>query len=136
MSVSNKKYQYSAIVIVIVALSVLASCGKAPAKRAKYKPYKEVGVASWYGWRMKGMRTANGEKYNPKDMTAAHRTLAFNTIVKVTNLENGNTCEVRINDRGPAKWTHRLIDLSKAAAEKLGYIKKGVAKVRVESVRY
>lgn len=84
---------------------------------------------------MKGRKTANGEKYNPKDMTAAHRTLPFNTIVKVTNLENGKTCKVRINDRGPAKWTHRIIDLSKAAADDLDYIKKGVARVKIETVR-
>lgn len=84
---------------------------------------------------MKGFKTANGERYNPNKMTAAHRTLPFNTIVRVTNLENDKTCEVRINDRGPAKWTHRLIDLSKTAAEKLGYAKKGITKVRVEAVK-
>ena len=89
----------------------------------------------WYGWRMKGRKTANGEKYNPKDMTAAHRTLPFNTIVKVTNLDNGKSCKVRINDRGPAKWTHRLIDLSKAAAEKLEYVKNGTAHVLVEVIK-
>jgi rare lipoprotein A len=82
---------------------------------------------------MKGRKTANGEKYNPKEMTAAHRTLPFNTIVKVTNLDNGKSCKVRINDRGPAKWTHRLIDLSKTAADKLGYSKKGVTRVRIEA---
>lgn len=114
----------------------VSACGKRPTHaKHPYKAYKEEGIASWYGWRMKGFKTANGERYNPKDMTAAHRTLPFNTVVKVTNLDNDKSCEVRINDRGPAKWTHRLIDLSKAAAEKLGYTKKGTVHVRVETVK-
>jgi rare lipoprotein A len=119
----------------LVFIFLFSACGKKPAKVAHPKHYKETGVASWYGWRMKGRKTANGEKYNPKDMTAAHRTLPFNTIVKVTNLENGKSCKVRINDRGPAKWTHRIIDLSKAAADDLDYVKKGVARVKIETVR-
>lgn len=131
MFLSNKKLA----VVLIFAVAFTAACGKKPTKRTSYKSYKEVGEASWYGWRMKGRKTANGERYDPKDMTAAHRTLPFNTIVRVTNLENDKACEVRINDRGPAKWTGRIIDLSKAAAEKLAYVKKGVAKVRVEAVK-
>jgi len=119
---------------VLIFLVALAACGKKPARHAGHKHYNEVGEASWYGWRMKGMKTANGERYDPKQMTAAHRTLPFNTMVKVTNLDNGRSCKVRINDRGPAKWTHRVIDLSLAAAKKLDYVKKGVAKVRVEAV--
>ncbi len=123
------------VILLLICFAMAVSCAKKPVHVKHPIQYKEEGVASWYGWRAKGMKTANGERYNPKDMTAAHRTLPFNTIVKVTNLANDKSCEVRINDRGPAKWTKRLIDLSKAAAEKLGYVKKGVAKVRVETVR-
>lgn len=129
---SNKKL----IIFIVLIAFILPACGKKPVRHAKptiSKHYVEEGEASWYGWRMKGRKTANGEKYNPKQMTAAHRTLPFNTILKVTNLDNGKTCEVRINDRGPAKWTHRIIDLSKTAADKLGYTKKGVTRVRIET---
>lgn len=90
-----------------------------------------IGIASWYGDRHHGRRTASGEKYDQSAFTAAHRTLPFNSIVRVSNLENGRQVEVRINDRGPfAK--NRIIDLSYAAAKSIGMIKAGTAKVRLE----
>ena len=94
--------------------------------------YDEVGIASWYGPGFHGKSTANGEVFDQNKITAAHRTLPMPSIVKVTNLENGLVLDkVRINDRGPFA-RNRIIDLSKKAAEELGFIKNGVAKVRVE----
>lgn len=89
------------------------------------------GNASWYGPKFHGKLTSNGETYNMYDMTAAHKTLPMNTIVKVTNLKNGLTTVVRINDRGPFIAT-RIIDLSKTAATKIKMIGAGTAPVRIE----
>ena len=92
------------------------------------------GEASWYGPGYQRKTTANGEKFNQNAMTAAHKTLPFNTKVKVTDLSTGKSVVVRINDRGPyAK--DRIIDLSKKAAEKLGMKEKGHAQVKLEIVR-
>ncbi|MAZ08025.1 MAG: hypothetical protein CMM99_06255 [Rickettsiales bacterium] len=94
--------------------------------------YDEIGIASWYGPGFHGKKTANGEIFDQNKITAAHKTLPMPSIVKVTNLENGLVLEnVRVNDRGPFAGD-RIIDLSKKAAEKLGFMKNGVAKVRVE----
>lgn len=91
----------------------------------------ETGIASWYGPDFHGKRTANGERYDQHELTAAHRTLQMPSLVRVTNLENGRSVVVRINDRGP--FAHgRIIDVSKRAAELLGFIGKGTARVRVE----
>ncbi len=89
------------------------------------------GNASWYGPNFHGKLTSNGEKYNMWAMTAAHKTLPMNTIVKVTNRRNGKTTVVRINDRGPFVST-RIIDLSKAAASKIDMIGTGTAPVKLE----
>ncbi len=89
------------------------------------------GNASWYGPAFHGKLTSNGETYNMHDMTAAHKTLPMNTIVKVTNLKNGLTAVVRVNDRGPFIAT-RIIDLSKSAAKKINMIGAGTAPVQIE----
>jgi len=89
------------------------------------------GTASWYGPNFHGKFTSNGERYNMWAMTAAHKTLPMNTIVKVTNRRNGKSTVVRINDRGPFVST-RIIDLSKAAASKIGMIGTGTAPVTLE----
>lgn len=90
----------------------------------------EEGVASWYGPNFHGNLTANGETYDMNGITAAHRTLPFNTVVRVHNLDNGKSVEVRINDRGPfAK--NRIIDLSKGAAQKIDMIGPGTANVEL-----
>ena len=89
------------------------------------------GNASWYGPDFHGKSTSNGERYNMWGMTAAHKTLPMNTIVKVTNLRNGKTTVVRINDRGPFVAT-MIIDLSKAAASKINMIGHGTAPVKLE----
>lgn len=96
--------------------------------------FSQEGVASWYGPGFHGRRTASGKRFNTNKLTAAHRTLPFGTKVRVTNLSNDKTVELEINDRGPAKKTRRLIDVSKAAAKKLGFAKAGVTKVRVEVI--
>ena len=93
--------------------------------------YSEIGTASWYGDDFHAKRTANGEKYDMNTLTAAHRTLPLPSIVRVTNLENGRSLVVRVNDRGPyAK--ERIIDVSKRGAQLLGYQTKGTTKVKVE----
>ncbi len=93
--------------------------------------YSETGIASWYGEDFNGKRTANGERYNMNTLTAAHRTLPLPCIVKVTNLQNGRSVVVRVNDRGPYV-KDRIIDLSKHGAQLLGYMGQGTAKVKVE----
>jgi rare lipoprotein A len=95
--------------------------------------YVEEGVASWYGVPFNGRRTSNGEVYDMHTMTAAHRTLPFNTVVRVTNLSNGKQTQVRINDRGPFV-ANRIIDLSMAASEAINMIGTGTAQVRLEIV--
>jgi rare lipoprotein A len=93
--------------------------------------FEQEGLASWYGGKFQGRRTANGEIFDTNEFTAAHKTLPFGTIVKVTSLESGESTVVRINDRGPF-IAGRIIDLSRAAASAIGLAGKGVAKVRIE----
>lgn len=92
--------------------------------------YSETGVASWYGKKFHGRKTASGERYNQNKMTAAHKTLPFGTRVRVKNLENGKTASVVINDRGPFT-KGRVIDVSRAAARKLDLVNSGTARVRI-----
>lgn len=91
----------------------------------------ETGIASWYGPNFHGKLTANGETFDQNELTAAHRTLQMPSMVRVTNLENGRSLVVRVNDRGPFS-RGRIIDLSKKSAELLGFKAQGTAKVRVE----
>ena len=142
-------------------LASLAACGSSSkgggtpgssvAQRGTYKvgqPYKidgitytpqetftltETGTASWYGPGFHGKSTANGERYDQSDRTAAHRTLQMPAIVRVTNLENGRSTVVRVNDRGPFARA-RVIDLSRTAAEEIDMIGKGTARVRIEQL--
>lgn len=95
--------------------------------------YTEQGVASWYGAPFNGRRTSNGEIYDMYQMTAAHRTLPFNAVVRVTNVANGKQVNVRINDRGPFV-ANRVIDLSYSAAEAIGMVGPGTAEVRLDVV--
>ena len=95
--------------------------------------YDEKGIASWYGSKFHGRSTANGETYDMNSLTAAHKTLPLPTMVRVTNLENGRALVLRVNDRGP--FVHgRIIDVSRRAAQLLGFIRDGTARVRVESL--
>jgi rare lipoprotein A len=93
--------------------------------------YVETGIASWYGPNFHGKSTANGEIFDQNLITAAHRTLPLPSAVRVTNLENGRTIQLRVNDRGPFA-RGRIIDLSRRSAQLLGFEKNGTAKVRVE----
>lgn len=95
--------------------------------------YSEVGLASWYGPGFHGKRTSSGERYDMHAMTAAHKTLPIPARVRVTNLDNGKSLILRVNDRGPFH-KGRIIDLSKTAAKKLGVLAKGTARVRVTVV--
>ena len=106
--------------------------------RVQTDPRTLVGYASYYGPGFHGNETANGETFDQRAMTAAHRTLPLGTVVRVTNLENGRSVVVRINDRGPYGRNFRngtIIDLSKGAAQRLRFIKDGLVRVRVEVLR-
>lgn len=95
--------------------------------------FRERGIASWYGKKFHGRKTSNGEIYDMYQMTAAHKRLLLPSYVKVTNLENGRSTVLRVNDRGPFH-ENRIIDLSYAAALKLGVVDKGTAVVEIEAV--
>jgi len=97
--------------------------------------YDQRGVASWYGQDFHGRLTSSGEPYDMHAMTAAHRTLPLPTYVRVTNLANGASVVVRVNDRGPfSDPDRRIIDVSYAAAQRLGLVQSGTASVRVEAL--
>ena len=132
-------------ILVLAALSSTAGCTSAPRYRAKgdqppkrtaYRKSErgkvyQIGMASYYADDYHGKRTANGEIYDMHAMTAAHNELDFGTLIRVTNLGNGKSVTVRINDRGPLV-EGRILDLSYAAARKLDMIGSGSAKVRIE----
>jgi rare lipoprotein A len=117
----------------IAAGLLLAGCAGGPPMGGPYEPadYDETGIAGWYGEELAGRRTANGERFDPSGMTAAHRTLPMGSHVEVTSVANGRNVVLRINDRGPYHGK-RIIDLSRAAAQRLGI--SGVGRVRVRSV--
>ena len=105
-----------------------------PALLSAAEVYKTGVTASYYAEDFHGKRTSNGERFNMNDYTCAHKSLPFGTVLRVTNLSNGKTCDVRVNDRGPFVAT-REIDLSKAAAVKLDMIGSGTAKVQLEIIK-
>jgi len=108
-----------------------------PACRPRLRPIingVQTGIASWYGGEFHGRRTSNGEVYNMHELTAAHRALPFGTVVEITNLKNGRSVTVRINDRGPFVG-NRIIDLSYAAARMLDMVGPGTIPVRLEVVQ-
>lgn len=106
----------------------------APVRDTKPRSEVQVGDATWYGRAFAGRRTANGERFDPNKMTAAHRTLPLGTWVEVTRVDTGQRVRVRITDRGPFGHEERIIDLSRAAGAKLGMLKQGVAHVEVRVV--
>jgi rare lipoprotein A len=128
---------FKAFVTAIALLLLFSACasepGHAAVGSASDRTYEAVGVASWYGAKFHGRTTASGEPYDMNAMTAAHPSLPFGTKVRVTNLENGRAVVLRINDRGPfAK--RRIIDVSRHAAEHLGFLGADLARVRVEAI--
>jgi rare lipoprotein A len=118
---------------VIVLIVAFNGCGAIHNTQMYEMSKIQFGSASWYANDFHGNKTSSGEKYNKDDFTAAHRMLPFGTIVKVTNVKNGRSAYVRINDRGPHKAS-RKVDLSYAAAKKIGMINDGVARVRLEVI--
>jgi rare lipoprotein A len=120
----------------IGCLALLAGCSTTSYdsdSEVSGRGYRAEGTASYYGKAHHGKRTASGERFNQNALTAAHRTLPFGTRVRVTNLDNGRSVVVRINDRGPF-GRGRIIDLSKAAAEQLNMLRTGTAPVRLEGL--
>jgi rare lipoprotein A len=121
----------------IILLLSLAACSVPPSQvrppLSSDGPVTQTGIASWYGPGFHGKATASGAVYNQNDLTAAHQTLPLGTRVMVTNLENGQSAELLINDRGPFV-KERIIDLSYAAAESLGMIGPGTIPVRLEVI--
>ncbi len=118
------------------ACSTLQSERNSPASVDKLPGFGKLfmvteGIASYYAHRFHGRLTANGERFNMHDLTAAHKSLPFGSMVRVTNLSNGKKVVVRINDRGPY-IKGRIIDLSLGAAKEIGLLKKGVTNVRIE----
>ena len=135
------------ILIMLGAVLILGACAGPQAGHAPSAGYRgpaskpgpgtitpNRGVASWYGPKFHGRKTANGEVYNMYDLTAAHRTLPFGTLVQVTNVSNGLQVQVRINDRGPF-IKNRIIDLSYTAARKIDMIGSGTAPVQLKKIR-
>jgi rare lipoprotein A len=108
-----------------------AEAGSGHPDLAATRVVDQVGLASWYGNQEQGRLTASGQRFDPRKLTAAHRTLPLDTKVKVTNLENGKSVEVKVNDRGPY-IPGRVLDLSTEAAKLLGMEKEGLALVRIE----
>lgn len=117
--------------LAVSLLLFLGACASAPNTAAGR--YSETGLASWYGKPYHGRPTASGERFNRHDLTAAHRTLPFGTVVEVKHLGNGKTVKVTINDRGPFV-KGRILDLSEAAAKRLNMLNEGVARVRVTAL--
>ncbi|ACL67434.1 rare lipoprotein A [Anaeromyxobacter dehalogenans 2CP-1] len=131
-----------------VALCAAAACAHGPAREAgggpgggeparaaeaPARPGEQVGLASYYGKRHHGRRTASGSRFDMHAMTCAHRTAPFGTRLKVTSLESGKSVVVKVTDRGPFAGG-RVVDLSYAAARKLGMVEDGVVRVRIEPV--
>jgi rare lipoprotein A len=121
----------SRLLLLTALLLAGAVCGCAATRPVTPGGETAVGLASYYAREHDGLRTASGEVFDMRAMTAAHRTLPFGTRVRVTNLENGRQAVVRINDRGPFR-PGRIIDVSYAAARALGLIGSGVGRVRVD----
>ena len=119
--------RYSTCAVAFATMALLGGCAKtAGGSVAQLPPNAQCGEASWYGEAFRGRTTANGETFDPDAMTAAHKTLPFGTMLVVQY--HGKRVEVRINDRGPFS-DNRVLDLSKAAAQRLGYVSEGVAEV-------
>ena len=125
--------RFARFVMLWLLTALLCACASAP-RRHHAVPFRQVGYASYYADRLHGHRTASGERYHVRKLTAAHRSLPFGTVVRVRVLKTGASVKVRINDRGPF-IKGRIIDLSWLAAKKLGILKAGVAKVELEVLK-
>lgn len=118
------------LLLVASAAAQDAEIDEQPAASAEVETVIDGGMASYYGRELEGNRTASGERFDPDELTAAHRTLPFGSKVRVTNVSNGDSVIVRINDRGP--FSHgRVIDVSHAAAREIGMHRSGTARVKL-----
>ncbi|MFO1155673.1 MAG: septal ring lytic transglycosylase RlpA family protein [Rhodospirillales bacterium] len=127
-----KRITWTSIALVLGLMPILTTDDAAQAQMGQPAAiYTQRGEASWYGPGFHGRKTASGERFNQHELTAAHRKLPLGTKARVTNLDNGKSVEVKINDRGPYV-RGRIIDLSKAAAEHLGMKNAGTTPVRLE----
>jgi rare lipoprotein A len=133
MKTSKTKNSVWGWVAAFLILSGMTGCSSTPPV-VRPPDYESVGLASYYGRKFHGRKTANGERFNMHAMTAAHKGLPFGAMVKVTHLRNGRSVTVRINDRGPFV-KGRIIDLSYAAAKRLRMISQGIARVRLRVER-
>jgi len=127
-------FRLAAVILIAAALGACAQSSVIANKselRASLASGESYGLASFYS---QGRRTASGEKFDPHDLTAAHRSLPFGTRIRVTNLDTGQSVTVRVNDRGPFV-RGRAIDVSSSAAKMLGITRQGVAKVKLDVVR-
>ncbi|MFZ2315858.1 MAG: septal ring lytic transglycosylase RlpA family protein [Gammaproteobacteria bacterium] len=120
------------LTICLMSILFLQGCANLHAHESS-SSYEAQGTASWYGKKFQRKKTASGERFDMHQMTAAHRTLPLSSHVLVTNLRNGKKVAVKINDRGPFTH-HRLIDLSYAAAKRLGFTGQGTAKVAIKRI--
>jgi rare lipoprotein A len=119
------------LVVISIVCGVSGVIPRAASAEDTKPGHVQIGDASWYGAYHQGRKTASGERFDAKELTAAHPSLPLDSTVRVTNLGNGKAVDVRVNDRGPYK-KHRVIDLSAKAAEKIDLKRDGVSKVRVE----
>ena len=118
--------------------TVVVFAADGPSTASDAPPKIQVGLASWYGPGFHGEETASGEIFNQREMVAAHRTLPFGSVVRITNLENGRRVALRVIDRGPYGRNFRngtIVDVSRGAARRLGFIKEGLVRVRLEVIR-
>jgi rare lipoprotein A len=115
----------------LLLMAACPGCSHAPHPDAVVPGSAQSGIASFYGSDFEGRRTANGERYRGAEFTAAHKTLPFGTRIRITHVRTGRTVEVRVNDRGPHR-KGRIVDLSHRAAEALGILRDGLAKVTLE----
>ena len=122
-----------AVAFAAALLAVPAPQTRVPSQAVEAPAWTQTGKVSWYGPGFHGRQTANGEIFDTNEMTMAHRSLAFGSRVRVTNLDNGRSIVVRVNDRGPYMGG-RIADLSHAAASRLGFVEDGVVHARIELI--
>lgn len=125
-----KRVVLAALIITVLTLALLTVAANLVITAAN----AEVGIASWYGSES-GSRRADGHSFNPSEIVCAHRTLPLGSVVIVTDLRTRRSIRCPVRDRGPARWTHRIIDLSQGAARALGILSRGTARVSVVRVR-
>lgn len=131
MSKAKDRFFISLIALMLVGTAAINKANAAPVKNVEN--FTQTGKASWYGPGFHGRKTSNGERFNMNAMTAAHRSLPLPSYVRVTNLANNKSVIVRVNDRGPFHG-NRVMDLSKGAAQQLGFVGAGSAQIRIQSL--